>query len=61
MLLELLAAVADELAVVLGVNDDLMRVVAVVAAIEYLVLVLNLTVVGQLRRVVNADLAAAFA
>lgn len=59
MLLELLPSGPDQLVVVLGVDDDLVRIVTVVAAIEDLVLILNLVVVRQLRRVVDADLAAA--
>ena len=59
MLLELLAPSADQLVVVLRVNDYLMRIVAIVAAVQYLILVLNLIVVRQLRRVVDAYLAAA--
>ena len=60
MLLELLAPGTDELIVVLGVNDNLVRIMAVVTAVQDLILVLNLIVVGELRRVVDAYLAAAF-
>ena len=60
MLLELLAPGTDELIVVLGVNDNLVRIMAVVTAVQDLILVLNLIVVGKLRRVVDAYLAAAF-
>ena len=60
MLLELLAPGTDELIVGLGVNDNLVRIMAVVTAVQDLILVLNLIVVGKLRRVVDAYLAAAF-
>lgn len=60
MLLELLAPGPDQLVVVLGVNDNLVRIVAIIAAIQYLILILNLIVIRQLRRVVDAYLAPPF-
>ena len=42
MLLELLAPGSDQLVVVLGVNDNLVRIVAIIAAIQYLILILLL-------------------
>lgn len=48
MLLELLPSGTDQLVVGLGVNDDLVRIVPVVAAIQNLILILNLIVVRQL-------------
>ena len=50
VLLELLTTRADELVVVvvLGVDDDLVGVVAVVSAVQYLILILNLIIVWQL-------------
>lgn len=60
VLLELLAPGPDLLIVSLGVNDYLMGVVPIVAAIEYLLLMLNLIVVWQLSRVVYTDLTATF-
>jgi len=60
VLLELLASGAHELIVRLGVDDDLVRIVPIVAAVEDLILILNLTVVRQLSRVVNAYLSASF-
>lgn len=61
VLLELLTPRSDELVVVLRINDYLVRVVAIVPAIENLILILNLVVVGELRRVVDAYLATALA
>lgn len=61
VLLELLAPRTDELIVVLGVDDNLVRIMAVVSAVQDLILVLNLIVVGKLRRVVDAYLATALA
>lgn len=57
VLLELLTSGSNELVVVLRIYDDLVRVVAIVSAIENLVLILNLAIVGKLRRVVDAYLA----
>ena len=61
VLLELLTPRSDELVVVLRINYYLVRVVAIVPAIENLILILNLVVVGELRRVVDAYLATALA
>ena len=46
--------------ILLLINDDLVRVMAIVAAVEDLVLILNLIVVWQLCRIVHAYLATAF-
>ena len=61
MLLQFLSPGANNIIILLLINDDLVRVMAIVAAIEDLILILNLIVVWQLCRIVHAYLATAFA
>ena len=60
MLLELLAPGSNELIVVLRVDNDLVRIVPVVATIQNLILVLNLIIVGKLSGVVDTYFSAPF-
>jgi hypothetical protein len=61
MLLQFLSSGANNIIILLLIDNDLVRVMAIVATIENLILILNLIVVWQLCRIIHAYLTTAFA